>query len=340
MLRHLKLYVDLPLGNEEMDFFLSLTTDRSPIELTNLEVLDLQWDHRGPLTAFLSLLHIPRDIRSLIIISGNMDPGLAETILNFSKCGQEPDTFVSPEEIEINFGNAGCWKEQRFKWQTRGEGHGSYKRLVLDQSQPEWRRILVTDFDFDPNPTAFRLPWSFVNLRSISIFNEPPSPSKFWRSLASLKNLEIVRLLAGHQPFLAALSGTFDETMPNLTPITDPVTQPSVHEPSQMPTIAFPGLRAIWFQGVYRGSPSSQSPSSAAMALVEGVAEAFKRRGSSLPLEEMRFLQCREPTLSGRAFKLLSSTTRCLIWEKQAYIRNATGGRSRSEAVDKHRQRL
>ena len=332
MLRHLKLHVDVPWEDEEMDFFLSLTTDRSPIELASLEVLDLYWDHRGPLTAFLSLLHIPRDIRSLIINSGNTDHDLAETILNFSKCGQDPDGFVSPEEVAIDFGHASCWREQRFRWQATGDGHGSHKRLVLDQSQAEWRKILVS-LPFRPNPTVLRLPWSFSNLRTINIFDLPPSPAGFWRSLSSLKSLEIVRIVADQcQPFLAVLSSTPDETMPNATPMTDSVPQPSVQEPSQVRAFAFPGLRAIWFEAVYCSSPPPQSPSSAAMALVEEVVKAFEKRGSSIPLEEMRFLQCGELTLSGRAFKLLASTTRCLVWEKQAYVRNATACRPKLSA--------
>ncbi|TEB37147.1 hypothetical protein FA13DRAFT_890158 [Coprinellus micaceus] len=129
-LKAFKVYLDYPVADEEMEFYLSSAGNRTPIHLPVLEVLDIHSSHRGPLGAILSLIHIPKDISRLAVTSGNIDGHSAERVLDFATCGRSREYFITPEEVEIDYHSAACWKRQRFQWvnkDSRGPRHPDFR---------------------------------------------------------------------------------------------------------------------------------------------------------------------------------------------------------------------
>lgn len=294
--------VDMPYVDEGMDYFLTLVPDRSPIQLSKLTTLDLGYGHPAPMSAFLSLLHIPRDISSLTLVSGDMDPEFAETILEFATFGRNPSEYIMPEEVYIGSSQAKCWKKSRFEWKLGHSGASRRRLSMLDK--PVWMNLQVTNpTDEDAfDPTAYRLPWSFTNLRSISISRQTV-PRTFWAILADLKDLEVIQIGEDAESFLLALSRE-PETPAILT------TSNSARAPSGV----FPALKAVWFTELGERGVGSLT------AFVSGVADAFSKRERSALLEELAFVGCGGNPVDEIALDILSPVTRCVVWDEAVFI--------------------
>lgn len=317
-LNYLKLGMQPPNDfGEGMDFFLARTADRTPIYLPKLQTLDLHSDDSGPIAAILSLLRVPRDIHSLTITCGtDEDPNLDEAVLKISSCGRDPSDYISPEEVEIDYHSATCWREQQFKWQVKRCGGFSRNTLALE-SKPSW--VCIGTGNLMP-----RVLWSFTRLRSISVLCLQ-APDDFWTSLSTLESLEVVRVGApGAEPFFKALSKEPTRgagASPNSS-YGRSATQ--VEAQTKLSVTSFPALRAVWFEewtpdgsqllGGLAGLPHT-------MVFVERFVNALKTRGSPVPLEETRFQNCPSDLLPHYALNILFPVTRCFIWSNKVYVR-------------------
>ncbi|TEB37138.1 hypothetical protein FA13DRAFT_1726264 [Coprinellus micaceus] len=322
------LAVDLgaPEGDEESDYYLSLVSNRTPIQLHGLKALRLDSVLQGPIDAILNLLRVPSDISSLTLTASEGSPGLAETVLavHTSMCG--PNGNIAPEEMDLGYTQARCWREQRFEWYMEDRDHPR-KRLKL-ADKPTWMYLQVTmPFERHLEQTVYRLPWSLTKLRSISI-HRPEVPATFWAALADLATLEVVRIeTRNSEPFLQALAGDSDAITPIIGAVhTPPAPLPSLDDITRerVQRNTFPALSAVWFTQLSHGlsgpGPGSPIPPDAAAAFVIKIVAAFNKRARPTLLEEIKFLNCDRSTLAEAALNILSSVTRCVVWDRVAFI--------------------
>lgn len=303
--------LDLTLPIPDTPDLLPQSDAPADICMPNLRELCINSEFPAPLFAMLHGIRVPKvpPVLKLIVKANRKGDSvvaerLFDRICQLLSEGRDAEDFIAPDNIEINSEWVRC------SYVCPDGRKGAIKLSVLTSR----------DCESPDLTTAFQLPCSYKNLKSITI-DLPSSavPEFLWPVLARVEGLEVIKIAAENpHAFLTALRTDYGKPVEQASP-----------KPGESPTFSFtrrsfPALRVVRFISVAEGLRwyAKQADDQAALKVSEHIQTFFKdiidalRRRYGGVLEELAFTACAfGPKDPQATLKPLLAVARTVRWE-------------------------